>query len=557
MKLFLPVLNYVAATSSQVEIKTGSHGHDLGRYFNDGTKMQINMMRDAILLNQLNTEYYEKLDALCDPCRPQATLEEIMTLLPLPDLRSGDGDAEKKLEVFVSVTCDAVNCRDRVADCASRSYEGICEKNIDWAQQYCPQTCGCQPKTCTSDDHIPGAAPEQVTAYLESEEDAEHSSQNIDIPMHEAIKYLDPSTILAQFDPNVQKTLQAQICFVPDANTRIIASNELLKVLAEDENAKILNSLSPKLPMYLEAIPDSMKNVLANDVICGGYIRNTTADACLGQRLTENTSYCRARLPRFTYNKDTGLCESANYDGCYKTENRFITKDSCEDTCKDYKAALMKVQQQKLQKFMASLTPDNLRQSMLLMFGRKTSDDSTENLIKTACNIEQGNIRPEFRDTLCNRLYSVFNAQIATSKKISDNPVTYEKEVCNASIENREVCTDKPRRGFKQGCEEAGCCWDPQPQVKYAKWKHYCFKKSVIHIKPVVPIKQESTADSEHSSTSCDVGMNKRTFCAARNSKAKNIAELQKSCEEAGCCFEQKPNGGVFYKWKLSCFNPN
>lgn len=555
MKLFLPVLNYVAASSSQVEINTGSQiGQDLGRYFDDATKVQINMMRDAILNNQLPTPFFEQLDALCDPCRPQATLEEIMTLLPLPDLRYGN--AGKKLEVFVSVTCNAVHCRDRVSDCASRAAENTCLNNPDWSQQYCPQTCGCQPKTC-KDDLVPGAAPEQVTAFLEGEEDAEHSSENVDIPMHEAIKYLDPSTTFAQFDPTVQKTLQAQICFVPDANTRIIASNELLKVLAEDEMARILSSLSPKLPMYLEAIPVSMKNVLANEVICGGYVRNTTADACLGQRLTPDTSYCRARLPRFTYNKDTGLCESANYDGCYKTENRFITKEMCEDTCKDYRAALMEVQQQKLQKFMSSLTPENLRQSMLLMFGRSTSEESTENLIATACDIKQGNIRPEFRDTLCNRLYSVFNAQISTSKKISDNPVTYEKEVCTAKIEDREVCTDKPRRGFKQGCEEAGCCWDPQPQVKYAKWKHYCFKKSVIHIKPVVPIKQESTGDSEHSSNSCSVGMAQRTFCAARDPKAKNLSELQKSCEDAGCCFQKKPSGGVYYKWKLSCFKPN
>ena len=78
---------------------------------------------------------------------------------------------------------------------------------------------------------------------LESEEDAEHSSEGMDIPLHDAIKYLDPSTILQQFDENVRNTLKTQMCVVPNADSRIIASNELLKVLAEDKDARILNSL--------------------------------------------------------------------------------------------------------------------------------------------------------------------------------------------------------------------------------------------------------------------------------------------------------------------------
>ena len=95
--------------------------------------------------------------------------------------------------------------------------------------------------------------------------------------------------------------------------------------------------------MYLEAIPTSMKNVLANEVICGGWKRDPTAAACLGSRITPDTRYCKANLPRYTYNKDTGFCEAANYDGCYKTENRFLTKEECDDTCADYKEALLKV----------------------------------------------------------------------------------------------------------------------------------------------------------------------------------------------------------------------
>ena len=80
------------------------------------------------------------------------------------------------------------------------------------------------------------------------------------------VKYLDPSRIFAQFEPEVQKTLQSQMCFVPNADSRIIAANELLKVLATNQDARILSALSPKLPMYLEAVPMQMKEVLANQV---------------------------------------------------------------------------------------------------------------------------------------------------------------------------------------------------------------------------------------------------------------------------------------------------
>ena len=56
------------------------------------------------------------------------------------------------------------------------------------------------------------------------------------------------------------------MCFVPNADSRIIAANELLKVLATNQDARILSALSPKLPMYLEAVPMQMKEVLANQV---------------------------------------------------------------------------------------------------------------------------------------------------------------------------------------------------------------------------------------------------------------------------------------------------
>ena len=136
--------------------------------------------------------------------------------------------------------CNASNCRDRVSNCSSRAQDGICQNNSDWAQQYCAQTCGCVEKTCV-DNYIPGldARDAARSATLETE-DAEHSSEMAaELPIHEAIKYLDPSSILSQFSKVVRKTLKNQMCIVPDANTRIIAANDLLKVLAHDEDAQV------------------------------------------------------------------------------------------------------------------------------------------------------------------------------------------------------------------------------------------------------------------------------------------------------------------------------
>ena len=59
---------------------------DLKNYFSTETESQILMMRDAILRNQLPDQYLSKLDEICNPCRPQATVEEIMNLMPLPSL---------------------------------------------------------------------------------------------------------------------------------------------------------------------------------------------------------------------------------------------------------------------------------------------------------------------------------------------------------------------------------------------------------------------------------------------------------------------------------------
>jgi len=43
---------------------------------------------------------------------------------------------------------------------------------------------------------------------------------------------------------------------------------------------------------------------------------------------------CRAAFPRFFFNKDSNTCEEFLYGGCKGNENRFNTKESCEQFCK-------------------------------------------------------------------------------------------------------------------------------------------------------------------------------------------------------------------------------
>ncbi|CAH3137112.1 unnamed protein product [Pocillopora meandrina] len=43
---------------------------------------------------------------------------------------------------------------------------------------------------------------------------------------------------------------------------------------------------------------------------------------------------CRAAIPRFYYNSDTGECEQFIYGGCDGNANNFDTKEECEKKCK-------------------------------------------------------------------------------------------------------------------------------------------------------------------------------------------------------------------------------
>jgi hypothetical protein len=150
-----------------------------------------------------------------------------------------------------------------------------------------------------------------------------------------------------------------------------------------------------------------------------------------------------------------------------------------QDTCSNYTEALMQIHKTKLEKFMNSLTSGNLRQSLLLMFGQNESTESTKNLIQAACDKNSSKIREEFRIILCDRLYEILGdkteptpqkrvktpVETPKAKIVSENPVVFEKEICPADLDQREICTAKPAKGFKSTCEKAGCCWDSEPAV--------------------------------------------------------------------------------------------
>lgn len=42
---------------------------------------------------------------------------------------------------------------------------------------------------------------------------------------------------------------------------------------------------------------------------------------------------CKAKLPRWWFNKETGKCEEFYYGGCGGNENRYLTQKKCEETC--------------------------------------------------------------------------------------------------------------------------------------------------------------------------------------------------------------------------------
>lgn len=47
----------------------------------------------------------------------------------------------------------------------------------------------------------------------------------------------------------------------------------------------------------------------------------------------EQQIFCRAAIPRWTYNSKKGACEQFSYGGCGGTANIFTTEKECLRTC--------------------------------------------------------------------------------------------------------------------------------------------------------------------------------------------------------------------------------
>ena len=45
------------------------------------------------------------------------------------------------------------------------------------------------------------------------------------------------------------------------------------------------------------------------------------------------TGPCEAYIPSWFYNKDSKRCEEFIYGGCFGNQNRFETKEACEERC--------------------------------------------------------------------------------------------------------------------------------------------------------------------------------------------------------------------------------
>ena len=229
----------------------------------------------------------------------------------------------------------------------------------------------------------------------------------------------------------------------------------------------------------------------------------------------------------------------------------------------------MKVNERKLENFIAALRPENLRKSLLGMFGKQpNATDTTEDLLAAACDPATGKVSEPYRERLCERLdqLSERNTSSTTSSPLTErlegaDPVVRVESICPADNVDRKFCTRRPagRMATWQGaCEAAGCCFDRAPMGPRSKllWKDFCFQKIEKRTVVTHEIKQVDETDEEHQdggAISCNVPMHSRHFCAAR--EGNNINEIRDNCEAAGCCFKLNGNR-LFGKWKHSCYQP-
>ncbi|RXG67262.1 Boophilin-H2 [Armadillidium vulgare] len=50
-------------------------------------------------------------------------------------------------------------------------------------------------------------------------------------------------------------------------------------------------------------------------------------------RLPIDGGNCRAYIPKFGFNSETGRCESFSYGGCHGNGNRFVSFEECFSLC--------------------------------------------------------------------------------------------------------------------------------------------------------------------------------------------------------------------------------
>jgi len=538
-------------------------------HFDDHGVHMIDAITSAIVGGAINDDIMDILDDACDHCRAEPpTLSSVQNLLIFPDISADQGGfSQEKLNVFMSNICGAVTCRDKVAQCADMiSRQMDCSSN--WMQANCANSCGCQPKAPCP----PIMTEDVIEAVIEEDqnEDAEHNDALMqDISIADALRLLDPTTTLGQFDTDVRATLQTQMCQTENADARIVAANDLLRVLVDPEMARVMNYISQKLPMYLSGLPDATKNILANEVICGGFKRSVSAESCLDTMLVAEKLVCDERAPRWTYNRMTGQCTKSMYDGCFLTQNRFMTQAACENKCQFHIKAAMKVNERKLENFITALRPENLRDSLLGMFGKQpNATDSTEDLLAAACDPKTGKVSEPYRERLCERLYQLSDKMDAvttpspvTQRLVGVDPVVMVESICPADNVDRKFCTRRPAgrmSTWQAACESAGCCFDRSPSGPRSKllWKDFCFQKIEKRTVVTHEIKQVDETDEEHQSTesiNCNVPVGSRHFCAAR--QGGSINQIRENCEAAGCCFKLNGNR-LFGKWKQSCYQP-
>jgi len=87
-------------------------------------------------------------------------------------------------------------------------------------------------------------------------------------------------------------------------------------------------------PQMIKMVEDNLKP----NVICASVgLCNKSGDWRLPESCAQPSlpGFCRALMPSYFFNTDSGMCEKFNYGGCGGNSNRFETLKQCEDRCEN------------------------------------------------------------------------------------------------------------------------------------------------------------------------------------------------------------------------------